>query len=117
MKKSHYEKQVLGYPICIDLQPLGKDLLVQITGGCAPHIGSISVGYWEKGRSHLKTILLPEHRDDIVGDEFAKTLYEHLHIAVTVICGIHYEAPGKDGLAEIVACTERLLQDILTETK
>mgnify|MGYP000240618715 FL=1 len=47
MKKSHYEKQVLGYPICIDLQPLGKDLLVQITGGCAPHIGSISVGYWE----------------------------------------------------------------------
>ena len=39
------------------------------------------------------------------------------HIAVTVICGIHYEAPGKDGLAEIVACTERLLQDILTETK
>ena len=28
------------------------------------------------------------------------------------VCGIHYDMPGKEGLRQIVDCTERLLQEI-----
>ena len=113
MKPVHYERTVLGHPISATLSDIGEDLLVQVTGGCAPHVGSVSIGYPADGGISTEKLLLPTHRDDVVGDLFARTLAQRLSRKVTVICGIHYDAPGKDGLAQIVACAQALLDDIV----
>ena len=76
MEIYHFEQIVLDWPISVELKRYGLDWMVQITGGCAPHIGRVSGG------------------------------------TVSVVCGIHYDMPGKEGLRQIVDCTERLLQEI-----
>ena len=113
MESIHVEQTVLNWPISVSLTQSGPDWLVRIAGGCAPHIGSVSVAYVENDEVILEKILLPTHRDDVVGDRFAKVLARRFHATVTVVCGIHYEAPGKEGLRQIVACSESLLQEIL----
>ena len=115
MDALHVQRSVLGWPICVDLFPAGDNWLVRITGGCAPHIGSVSVGSLENGEVVLRSILLPTHRDDVVGNRFAQALARHLQTTVCVTCGIHYDAPGKEGLQEIVACCEALLQELLEQ--
>ena len=110
MEIYHFEQIVLDWPISVELKRYGLDWMVQITGGCAPHIGS--VGTFADGEVHLRKILLPSHRDDVIGDRFAETLTKQLRTTVSVVCGIHYDMPGKEGLRQIVDCTERLLQEI-----
>lgn len=113
MEVKCFKKEVLNYPISVQLSKSGADWLVKIFGGCTPHIGSTSVAYWVQDRVEVKTILLPTHRDDVVSEQFAKTLSTYSHSTVTVVCGIHYENPDKQELAQIVSCTQELLDEIL----
>ena len=71
MKPSTYEKQVLGHSITVSIHQIGEDWLVEISGGCRPHIGSVSVGTFAEGQVSLQKVLLAEHRDDVIGDLFA----------------------------------------------
>ena len=112
MEIYHFEQIVLDWPISVELKRYGLDWMVQITGGCAPHIGSVSVGTFADGEVHLRKILLPSHRDDVIGDRFAETLTKQLRTTVSVVCGILYDMPGKEGLRKIFDCPERLLQEI-----
>lgn len=106
-------RSVLGFDITAELKYMGQDALVSIAGGCRAHIGSISTAYYDGGELKLNTLLLPEHRDDVVGDMFARALAERLGVSVTAVCGIHYDAPGKEGILEIVSCTRQLLDELL----
>ena len=87
MEIYHFEQIVLDWPISVELKRYGLDWMVQITGGCAPHIGSVSVGTFADGEVHLRKILLPSHRDDVIGDRFAETLTKQLRTTVSVVCG------------------------------
>lgn len=115
MTASHYEKQVLDHRISVDIHQIGEDWLAEISGGCRPHIGSVSVGTFAKGEVTLEKILLPEHRDDVIGDLFATELAKHLQATVTAVCGIHYENPGPESIRQIVAYAIDLLQEITAE--
>ncbi|MCI9511306.1 hypothetical protein AALA80_05400 [Oscillospiraceae bacterium 50-60] len=115
MTDYHYEKQVLGHRIAVNLHQIGADWLAEISGGCRPHIGSVSVGTFVNGQVSLKKILLPEHRDDVIGDLFAAELSKSLQTTVTVVCGIHYELPGPEGIQQIILCAKSLLQEISSE--
>lgn len=115
MTASHYEKQVLGHGISVDIRQIGENWLAEISGGCRPHIGSVSVGTFANGQVTLEKILLPGHRDDVIGDLFAAELAKRLQTTVTAVCGIHYEEPGSEGIRQIVACAEELLQEIIVE--
>ena len=88
MTSSHYEKLVLGHLISVNIHRIGTDWLVEISGGCRPHIGSVSVGAFTENQVTLQKILLPEHRDDVISDLFAVELAKSLQTTVTVICGI-----------------------------
>ncbi len=113
MEQLVFRRDALGFPINVALSGCGNDTLVKITGGCAPHIGSVSVAYTDSGEPVLRTLLLPGHRDDVVSDMFAEALSKKLGATVTVVCGIHYEEPGKDGLELILARARELLDEVL----
>lgn len=113
MQKLSFEREALGFPINVTLSGCGNDTLVKISGGCTPHIGSVSVAYWDSGEPVLRTLLLPGHRDDVVSDMFAERLSSRLGATVTVVCGIHYESPGREGIDAVLECTRELLGDVL----
>lgn len=113
MNRNSFEREVLGFPINVALSGCGNDTLVKITSGCAPHIGSVSVAYLDSGEPSLRTLLLPGHKDDVVSDMFAEALSKKLGATVTVVCGIHYEDPGPEGIEAILECTRKLLDEVV----
>ena len=105
--------QALGYPIRAVAEFCGGDIQCTITGGCSPHIGSVSFAYWNDGKAELHTFQRPHHKDAVVGDRFALELAGTLRCTVAVSCGIHYENPTRDDLELVVQCGETVLQDLL----
>lgn len=108
-------KIVLGHPLTVQALPSGADWTVLVTGGCAPHIGSVSTAHWQEGALKLDTLLLPGHRDNVVGDAFAHAIAQRTGGTVTVTCGIHYNSPSKADLREIVARSQDLLAELLEQ--
>lgn len=115
--RAHFETTALGKPITARLLWAGADLTVLIAGGDLPHTGSVTVAHWQEGRVTLTTTLLPSHREDAVSEPFARGLAECTGHTVTVLCGIHYDGITKSGIAEVLAATDRLLEEIKGELK
>ena len=107
--------RVLGYPITVTALPAGRDWSVTVLGGCTPHIGSVSLAEYENGAVTVRTLLRDSHKDQVVGDRFARRLAEKNACTVCVSCGIHYDGPTRAELEEIVACTEGLLEKLCRE--
>ena len=105
-------RDVLGHPITVTALPAGKDWSVTVLGGCAPHVGSVSLAEYENGEVTLRTFLRDSHKDQVVGDRFARRLAEQGRCTVCVSCGIHYENPNNADLERIVACADALLEEL-----
>ena len=105
-------EQVLGHPITVTAAPAGDDWNVTVLGGCTPHVGSVSLAEYLDDGVALRTLLRETHKDQIVGDKFARTLAEQKKCTVCVSCGIHYDRPDSADLTSIVACTSRLLNTL-----
>lgn len=107
------ERFMLGYPIRLNAQMVGKDVNIVIAGGSMPHIGAVTIAQWCNGRAKLTTWLDCGHRDDIISDMFARRVCEAMHVTVCVSCGIHYERPDRQQLERIVREVETMLEEFL----
>ena len=61
----------------------------------------------------IEKILLPAHRDDVIGDKFAQALAQRLNTTVCVVSGIHFDGVSKQDIAEIVQASDEMLVRIL----
>ena len=113
MKQRYFKKIILDYPITAEISFSGNDCLVKLSGGCEPHVGSISIAYWNEDQMVSEKILLPHHRDDVVGDMFAEAMAQKWKTTVAVVCGIHYHEPGRAGIKRIIEGSKELLDEIL----
>lgn len=105
--------QVLDYPITVTAIPAGQDWVISVLGGCAPHAGSVSLAEYVDGTVVLRSLLRETHKDQIVGDRFARELAQQLQCTVSVTCGIHFDNATPEQLKEIVTCTDNLLSRLL----
>jgi len=112
-----YKTEVLGLPIEAELKRMGQDWLVSIGGGCRVHIGSISTAQWTGERAELTSTTLENHKDAVIGDFYALNLCKNLKSTVCVVCGIHYDRPGPEGISAIVNASEAMLDEILSAHK
>lgn len=110
---STVSREVLGHPITATARWAGADVVVTVLGGCAPHVGSVSMARWIDGEVEVTSLVGEGHKDQLVGEAFARALARKTGATVSVTCGIHYESPGRDGLAAIVACAEGLCKDLV----
>lgn len=110
-------KEIFGFPITVTATPAGADWNVIILGGCAPHVGSVSLAEYCDGAVTLRTLLRATHKDQIVGDRFAQVLAEQSKSTVCVSCGIHYDNANPQQLQQIVAATEELLITLCEQIK
>lgn len=105
-------RQTLGWPITVTALPAGQDWIVTVLGGCAPHVGSVSLAEYQGGTAVLRTLTRSSHKDQIIGDRFASRLAERYRCTVCVSCGIHFDGPTREELADVVACAESLLEQL-----
>ena len=110
-------KEIFGYPITVTAKPAGSDWNVIILGGCIPHVGSVSLAEYQSGTVTMRTLLRDEHKDQIVGDRFARVLSGHCRCTVCVSCGIHFDSPSSEELNRIVSATEELLIELCDNIK
>lgn len=107
------ERDVLGFPLTVELIRAGPDLQVSIRGGERPHIGSVTVAAQGNAGVALRTWHGPGHRDDVIGDAFAQALARRTGGTVCVSCGIHYDNLSRAQIETVVEQARLLLDDVL----
>ncbi|MBU3803606.1 MAG: hypothetical protein H9872_02445 [Candidatus Cellulosilyticum pullistercoris] len=110
MKNYMIKRQAYGYEIQACITKMPKDIHILLTGGNLPHIGAVSI--FEEGREKV-FVQLPEHKDGVVSQRWAKELSKLLNRQVTVNCGIHYDDLTKDQIEELVKLTEEMLKEAI----
>ena len=110
-------KEIFDYPITVTATPAGSDWNVIILGGCTPHVGSVSLAEYMDNSVVLRTLMRETHKDQIVGDKFARTLAEQEKCTVCASCGIHYDNADQPQLQQIVAATDELLTKLCEQIK
>ena len=106
-------REIFGHLIKVSACPAGDDWNIIITGGCSPHVGSVSLAEYQDGTIQLRNLLRDEHKDQLVGDRFAREIALHCRCTACVSCGIHFDGPNADDLKQIVSVTDELLNDFL----
>ncbi|MBP1627602.1 MAG: hypothetical protein H6Q00_2077 [Holophagaceae bacterium] len=89
-------------------QRIGRDLLVQITGGEA-HIGAVGAGCPLGVRASASVIALPEHRDDRMAHKAAERISATFGCNCAVVAGVHFD----DITPEEIGETMRLFEEVL----
>lgn len=105
-------REVLGELLTVIACRVGNDWNVNVFGGCAPHVGSVSLAEYVGDTVLLRTLERDAHKDQIVGDRYAKRISRQEKCTVAVSCGIHFHNPSLEDLGEIVSCADKLLEDL-----
>lgn len=82
-----------------------------VAGGDKSHIGSVAI-VDEQG--NLQSTTFPNHKETIIAESWAKSLYEKYHQPVVVSAGIHYDGITKSEIELIIKGCEELKEIILT---
>ncbi|QMU09052.1 prenylated flavin chaperone LpdD [Levilactobacillus suantsaii] len=82
-----------GYTIQDDLQVVGRDLLIVVTGGTTPHIGDVTT---LTATTPLQTVKFPSHdgrfhKDNFVSERIARVIQPVLEGTCTITAGIHVD--------------------------
>lgn len=99
--------------------PMGEDLLLALSGGDAPHIGTALLSLPREslagpGRSATSSILnVPGHMDDIPARRIAERFARERGVRIACVCGIHFDAATPELLQEILDASDALAQKAL----
>lgn len=92
--------------------PMGRDLLIMITGGDA-HIGAASTAYYEADKIKAQTSIVPGHKEHTLSEDMAIQAASSLKRTVTVVMGIHYDNLTKAEIIDISQITNTKFQQCL----
>lgn len=110
MERNIVKTKILGKDLTAEITQMPKDIHILLAGGEMPHTGSVSI--YEHGERIAK-ILLPGHKDDLVGDMWAEKISKTRNCRVTVVCGIHYDNATPVMIRKIRQQAEKLLKEVL----
>lgn len=103
-----------------EAQLLGEDVLVTVTGGDAPHIGSVSMALPRESltgsgapSATVSTYNFPGHLDNAVGDAVAKAVCSATGRKTVVTCGIHTDGITADEIAAVRTMTAELIGQLI----
>jgi len=91
---------------------IGRDLLVQITGGEA-HIGAVGVGCPLGVRASASVISLPEHRDDRMAHHAAERISATFGCNCAVVAGVHFDDITHEEIKDSLELYEEVLGTFL----
>lgn len=110
MKRFQWTRELLGKEITAEVQCLPRGVQVSVFGGDLPHIGAVSIVSPE---GTCSTVEFPGHRDGTVSRRWADALAKAGYCPAVVEAGIHYDGLSREGIAEVLALTDKMLDCIL----
>ena len=94
----HIEKQSGRIHLILDAYPMGEDLVVMISGGDRPHLGTITAG---ARLEPARTIQLQNHKEFYITEEIAVLLRKKFRGNFAICCGAHLDDITKEELKEM----------------
>lgn len=82
-----------NYTMTAAIQAIGKDVLIEITGGDVPHIGTVTTLTAE---TQIQTIKYPSHdgrfhKDGVLAEQIARIIQASLPASCTITSGVHVD--------------------------
>ncbi|MGG6311113.1 hypothetical protein [Paenibacillus macerans] len=102
--------------IKLEAIPVGRDLLLLVTGGVA-HIGAASTSFPSGEGAEVQTSAVPGHKEHTLSEDFARRAAVALDRTVTVVMGIHYDDLNKEEILSISRHTSELLDRYLRDQR
>jgi hypothetical protein len=100
----HLEKKHGRIQLVLDAYYMGKDLVVMISGGDQPHLGTITAG---ARLEPLQTVQLQNHKEFYITEEIAVRLRKQFRGNFAICCGTHLDNVSKE---EINVMTDLSIQ-------
>jgi hypothetical protein len=100
----HIEKKQGRIHLILDAYFMGKDIVVMISGGDRPHLGTITAGH---RLEPLQTVQLQNHKEFYITEEIAILLRKWFSVNFAICCGTHLDNITKE---EIKIMTEMSIQ-------
>lgn len=94
---------------------VGEDLIIIISGGDRPHIGSISYGGqgFENKEFKDNTIIYKNHKEHIISQRFSQRIDEVFKGNYIISAGIHLDNITKEEIEIVQRMSEELLEEII----
>ncbi len=108
----NYSIPCLGETLTASVVWLDDGVDVGIFGGCRTHVGAVTLA---EANGKQQTLLRENHRDDVIGKQWASRLAERWRVPVCVRCGIHYEGVNREQIDRIVSAARTLLEQVLEQ--
>jgi hypothetical protein len=122
VERKTFSQGALPYRVEAEVLFLGADLLVVLSGGDKPHIGSIAVALPRpsladpaKISSTASVYNFVGHKDQVIAQRVSEILSAELNKHVVVVAGFHVDAISTEGIARVVENCDGLAQMILKE--
>jgi hypothetical protein len=100
--------------------PIGKDLIITLSGGDRKHIGSIAVGQIRNDsvngyNANISNITIPTHKEKELACWLAHVFTTKLNITSCIICGIHVEQILKSEIQDVIEMSIELANQLITQ--
>jgi len=109
----------LPYKLSAEVKLIGSDLLVVITGGDKPHIGSVAVAMPRPSLQNRRVMSatssvynVPGHKDQVIAQRISEVLSSKLNCTAVVMAGFHSDGISEKGIKKVIENAEKLAQKI-----
>ena len=112
------------YKLSAEIMFIGTDLLVVVSGGDAPHIGSVAVALprvslRDRGVMSATSSVynIPGHKDQVLAQRVSEVLASRLNRTVVAVAGFHKDGISERGIKKVMENAERLAEKTCASLK
>ncbi len=109
----------MPYTVHAEVRLLGADVLVILTGGTKPHIGSIAVALPRPSLTNEAIVSSTSsvynflgHKDHVIAQRIAEMLSSRLNRNVVAVAGFHIDKISPEGISRVVENCDELVKVI-----
>jgi len=109
----------LPYSVAAEVRLLGSDLLVILSGGDKPHMGSVAVALPRPSLQDDRVMSSTSsvynflgHKDQVIAQRVAEVLSSGLNRHVVVVAGFHVDRISEKGIEKVIKNCDRLAREI-----
>jgi hypothetical protein len=120
-KAKTFVSGALPYKLSAEVKFIGSDLLVVISGGDKPHIGSVAVAMPRPSLRNRPAMSatssvynVPGHKDQAIAQRASEVLSAKLNCTVVVTAGFHSDGISREGIKRVLENAEKLAEKIHT---
>ena len=122
MEEKKFSFGSMPYTVHAEVRLLGEDVLVILSGGTKPHIGSIAAAHPRPSLTDEKIISSTSsvynflgHKDHVIAQRVAEMLSSRLNRNVVAVTGFHIDKITQEGISRVVENCDELAKKIYNE--